>query len=103
MAKTKVDGVVEAVHYSQDGHLVWARAYERRGPTYSDLVLLTRDELISRLKAGKKFTVGQRQTYLASTFEMAQSITIVQENGQEFLASGSPRKGQDFLDGAPVV
>ncbi len=103
MAKIKLDGVVEAVHYSQDGQLVWARVYERRGPTFSDLVMLNRTELISRLKAGKKYLGGKRHSLLASTFDLYLPVTVVEQGGAEFLASGEGKQGQDFLTGIPVV
>jgi len=103
MAQPKVDGVIEAVHYTTDGKVVWVRAYERRGPTFSDRVLITRDDLIARLKAGKKYYAGQRKTYEASTFELAEAVRVDQVSGQDYLAAGQGKSGQDFLAGVPVI
>jgi len=40
MAKPKYDTVVEAVHYQPDGQVAWVRAYQRRGPTFTDWMIL---------------------------------------------------------------
>ncbi len=103
MAKIKVDGVVEAVHYSSDGQLVWARVYERRGPTFSDLVMLNRAELLLRVKAGKKYVGGKRHPLLASTFDFFQPLAVVSQSGKEYLAAGEPKQGEDYLAGVPLV
>ncbi|MDP1779148.1 MAG: hypothetical protein Q8K73_02630, partial [Anaerolineales bacterium] len=50
MAK-KIDGVIEAVRY-KNGQITWVRAYERRGATFSDRVLLDRKTLLQRLQKG---------------------------------------------------
>ena len=52
MAKVKYDGVIEAVHYAADGQVEWVRAYLRRGPAFSDRIMLDRQTLIEDLKAG---------------------------------------------------
>ena len=53
------DGVIEAVRY-KGGKIDIVRAYERRGATFSDHVLLTRKTLIERVEQGKRFVIGQR-------------------------------------------
>ena len=104
MARKKFDGVVEAVHYNQEGTLAWVRAYERRGPTFSDVVLIDRSELVKRLKAGKKFVLGQRIHYRASDFEVSQALGLVRKDGREFVTlEGAGAEGKDNLTGAPVV
>ncbi len=45
----KIDGVIEAVRY-KNGQLIVVRAYERRGSTFSDRVLLERSY---RVRSGK--------------------------------------------------
>ena len=103
MAKVKFDGVVEAVHYQPDGQVAWVRAYERRGATFSDHVLIDRQNLIQRLKRGKRFVVGQRIPYLASTFEVSTSVQVVQVDGKELLATPGAQSGRDTLAGVPVI
>jgi hypothetical protein len=102
MAKKKFDGVVEAVRYTQDGKLELARVYERRGPTFSDRLLLTRDELIQRLKAKKVYFVGQRLPYLASTFDVDQQVRLSGTDGKEILVAGGNSSDRDQLQGAPL-
>lgn len=102
--KQKYDGVVEAVHFDGDGTVKWVRAYVRRGPTFSDRVLITRQELIEKIKSGKSFLVGQRIPQLASTFDVSNPIRVIGSNNQEVLVSGLQEIAErDTLDGVPVV
>jgi hypothetical protein len=99
MAK-KVDGVVEAVRYT-DGQIEIVRAYERRGAAFTDRMLLTRQELLELLKKGKKFVTGTRKEFLAGTFEEGQPLQVVTRNGQDFIATRSDAD-HDILETAPV-
>jgi hypothetical protein len=103
MAKPKIDGVIEAVRYNPQGQVKWVRAYVRRGPTYSDRVLLDRQELIDLLKAGKSFVSGVRIEHLASTFELGKPVHLVQDDGQEVLVTDETRSNQDRLEGVPIL
>ena len=53
MAGMKYDGVIEAARYAPDGRILMVRAYERRGATFSDRVLLDRNTLVEQLKKDK--------------------------------------------------
>ena len=103
MAKQKFDGVIEAVHYTVDGQVEWVRAYERRGATFSDHVLISRQELVNKLKAGKQYLTGRRKAYLASTFDLSQPVRLVPQDGHEVLAVGEAQAKRDHLDGVPVI
>jgi hypothetical protein len=103
MAKVKFDGVIEAVHYNPDGQIAWVRAYERRGPTFSDRVLLDRSSLIERLKARKRFVIGQRKPQWASTFDTASSLQLIQKGGRELIVTRLASTDHDLLDGAPLI
>ena len=103
MAKTKFDGVIEAVHYTPEGQVDWVRVYERRGPTFSDRVLLDRSNLICRLKARKRFVIGQRKVQWASTFEPSASLQLIRKGGQELIVTGEALADHDLLEGAPVI
>lgn len=74
MAKTKFDGLIEAVRYSTAGQIELVRFYERRGAAFSDHRLLTRAELVERLTNGQKFVTGQRQVSLGNSFEIGKPI-----------------------------
>lgn len=103
MAKPKIDGVIEAARYNPDGQIKWVRAYLRRGPTYSDRVLLDRQLLINELKSGKRFMAGERVEGMASTFRFGKPIHLEQTNSQEILVTGETQTHQDRLEGVPIV
>ncbi len=99
MAK-KVDGVIEAARY-KNGQVVLARAYERRGAAFSDLLMLDRKELLERLKSGKKFVTGVRREFWAGTFDEGKTVQIVTRAGKEFIATRADAD-RDDLEPAPV-
>jgi hypothetical protein len=103
MAKQKFDGVVESVHYKPNGEVDWVRAYERRGPTFSDHLLIPRLQFIQRLKSGKKFMAGRRVLLMGSTFELSHPIRLVVSGGKEVLVAGAPNGDQDRLEGVPII
>ena len=98
MARTKLDGIIEAVRYGTDGKIAFVRFYERHGVVWSDAILLERKELSARLKLGKRFVVGKRKAYLGSVFETG---TAVQQMEADIVTEGQTGAG-DFLDGAAV-
>ena len=53
----KSDFVIEAVRY-KNGKIDVVRGYQRRGPTYTDRILLDRKTLLERLKEGKLVVIG---------------------------------------------
>jgi hypothetical protein len=103
MAKPKIDGVIEAVRYDPDGKIKWVRAYLRRGPTYSDRVLIDRQTLIEHLKSGKSFMSGQRVERMASTFELGKPVRLYQNNGQEIVVTDGVQSNQDRLEDVPIL
>ncbi len=103
MAKQKLDGVVEAVRYAPDGQVLWVRAYLRRGPTFTDRVLLDRKSLIDQLKLGKSIYAGKRIEQMASTFEVSKPIKVLQSDGKDVLVVGDQPSDCDRLEGVPLV
>ncbi|MBV6396234.1 MAG: hypothetical protein HFACDABA_01829 [Anaerolineales bacterium] len=101
MAEKKFDGVIEAVRYARNGQIEWVRAYERRGPTFSDRVLLDRKTLLERLRSKKQFITGQRQKFHASTFSRERSVQLVKHGDREYIATRADA-ARDELEGAPV-
>ena len=100
----KFDAVVEAVRYAPDGQVEWVRVYERRGPTFSDRLLVKRSDLVERLKAGQTFLVGTRVEYEASTFKVADPVKLVTHQGKDVLVVGSGEGAdQDHLAGVPRI
>jgi hypothetical protein len=103
MAKTKFDGVIEAAHYAPGGQVEWVRGYERRGPTFSDLVIIQRFDLIQRIKTGKRFVFGSRKEYLASTFDVKETIRVIPVDGKDYLAFKEENISCDALAGLPAI
>ena len=95
----KSDVVIEAVRY-KGGKIELVRAYERRGPTFSDHVLLDRKTVLERLKDGKRFVTGQRKEFLASTFEVGKAVNLVGEDGKQIVATMAEATHDD-LEGVP--
>lgn len=102
MAQTKFDYLVEAVHYSQAGELEKIRLYERRGPSFSDRIIINRDELIQYLVAGKKVAAGNRISFMASTFNQTGEIRISGTKEAPVLVMGGDIASKDSLPGIPV-
>jgi hypothetical protein len=103
MADKKYDGVIEAVHYRQDGQVDWVRGYLRRGAAWSDRVILKRAELIKEIKAGKRMMAGQRVEYMAGTFNVSDPVKVSGPSGQEVLVITSSNTDHDALEGIPVL
>lgn len=99
MAK-KIDGVIESVRY-KNGQIVAVRAYERRGFTYSDWLVLDRKTLMERLQNGKQFVTGTRQDLLASTFNLSKSVKLVKADAREFIATHD-QATRDELENVPL-
>jgi hypothetical protein len=98
----KFDGIIESVRYDADGRIDAVRVYERRGPTWSDRVVMKRDVLIDRMKSGKKFYSGTRQPHLAGTFEVNAELRLAGKPGEEVVITRSSSSECDRLDGVPV-
>ena len=100
MAK-KFDGVIEAVRY-KNGQIAVVRAFERRGASFSDRVLLDRKEFLERLKKGQKYVVGKRKELLASTFEvLGKPVQVLKQDGREIIST-RPNADHDELEQAPL-
>ena len=98
MANMKFDGLIEAVRYEPDGKIELVRAYERRGATFSDVILITRANLVDRLKKGQKFVTGSRKEFLGSTFNTGKFVKL---NG-DLITTGNTAS-RDQLDEVPSI
>jgi hypothetical protein len=94
------DGVIEAVRY-KGGQIALVRAYERRGATFSDHILLDRKTLLERLKQGRRFITGQRKELWASTFTVGKSVQALRRDGKDVLAT-RPDAERDELENVPA-
>ena len=98
----KIDGVIEAVRYKINGKIDLVRVYERRGPTFSDRVLLDRNSLLERLKEDKYFVTGQRRAFMGSTFDIDKEVKWVSQDGKEVVTTRTNSKQHDELEGTPA-
>ncbi len=96
----KYDGVIEAVRY-KSGKIEVVRAYERRGATFSDCVLLDRKTLVERMKKGKRFVTGSRKEFMASTFDLNKPVQLLGKEDKQIIATAS-RAEHDELEGVPA-
>jgi hypothetical protein len=103
MADKKFDGVIEAVHYQHDGQVDWVRAYLRRGAAWSDRIIISREDLIKKIKSGKRLMTGQRVEFMAGTFKVSSPVQVLGQAGQEVLATVSTNANHDCLEGVPVL
>lgn len=108
--KTRVDktlrnvhGVVEAAHYDDQGQLRWVRVHLRRFDTFADHQILTRDELVTRLKAGQTFVVGKRHPLLGNAFEVGPALRLAEKDGQPFLLVEGHTTEERELAGVPLL
>ena len=95
----KFDVVIEAVRY-KNGKIELVRGYERRGPTFSDRILLDRKALVERLKAGKRFVTGQRKELLGGTFDVQKAVRLAGEDGKQVVTTLAAAE-HDELEGVP--
>ena len=93
-----IDGVIEAARY-KNGQVACVRAYERRGKTYSDHVVIDRKTLMERLQKGQQYMIGSREKLCVSTFKIGKLVLVVKQDGREFLAT-SENAAHDELEGA---
>jgi len=100
MSKQKYDGVIEAARY-KNGQIVWVRAYERRGATFSDIVLLDRKNLLDRLQKGRRFVTGRRRPDLAGTFIVGNPVKLISTNGRQVVTTRNEFTRDDLE--VPVV
>jgi hypothetical protein len=96
----RFDGVIEAVRY-KGSKIELVRAYERRGATFSDRVLIDRPTLIARLRKGRRFVTGQRKQLMASTFDVGKPVILAGRNGEQVVTS-LDQVDRDRLEGVPV-
>lgn len=101
MAKTKVDGVIEAVRYAPNDVIQQARVYERRGLAFSDVILLDRETLTRRIREGERFFTGRRKRFWGNSFELEKEVRLVTQGDKEFLTTRVGEASRDIVD-APL-
>ena len=95
------DLVIVAARYGVDGRVEWVRAFERRGPTWSDRRMIPRAELIERIRNGERTVTGERIQYEAGTFKTWEKVHVEEREGIEVLVAGPPNGSKDALQFVP--
>ena len=103
MAKVDYDGVVQAVHYDDQGQIMWVRAFLRRGAIWSDYIQIERADLVDKINSGLRFRTGERLPYLGGTFETKFPVELVKVNNHEVLVAGDGQAKNDSLEGVPLI
>jgi hypothetical protein len=98
MPRRKLDGIIEAVRYTPEGMIDTVRAYLARGAVWSDHVLLGRTDLVELLKAGRKFSTGQRKLYTGSALETGEAVRY----NKDVISTGGGQGAHDLLTGVPI-
>lgn len=97
MPGKKISAVIDAVRYLPDGRIDLVRLYERRGAIWSDHLLLSRTDLVRRIRKGK-ITTGLRKQYLGSELEFGTAIHYE----MDVFFTGEKRGTTDLMTGVPV-
>lgn len=104
MAKQKFDGVIEAVHYDAEHKIAWVRMYERHGFVFSDVNVVPRDELVAKIKAGKRIVPGKRVLYQGNMFEVTgEAVRLLKGKDGIDVITNASANGHDQLQGVPII
>jgi hypothetical protein len=97
----RLDTVIVSVRYRpDDGELTLARAYERRGAVWTDLVLLDRPAVVEHLRAGKRVVAGTLRS-LPGDFQVMGTIRLEPSGASGKLVIRARSNGRDDL-GLPL-
>jgi hypothetical protein len=100
----RFDGVIEAVRYNRQGNIQWVRAYQRRGPTWSDHVLLGREDLLQQIKSRKRYFTGRRILNQGSEFELGRRVVLTGNGqGEHIVTENSSANNKDRLEGVSAL
>jgi len=103
MARQNTDGIIVAAHYKDTGFVDWVKAFIRRGPTWSDVVLIHREALVDQLKSGANFVTGIRVEFMGTTFKTADAVNLISGRDHDILVTGDIESDVDRLDNVPVL
>jgi hypothetical protein len=103
MARKNDDGIIVAAHYKADGDIDWVQAFLRRGPIWSDVVIISREALVEQIKSGKNYVTGTRVEYMGTTFETADVVNLITSNDHNILVTGDIDSETDRLENVPIL
>jgi hypothetical protein len=92
----KLDLVLVAAHYRQDGTLDFAKGYERRGYVWTDVRKYDRDALIQFVRSGAQVYTGD-PVKIPGNYEPHDRVRLEGSDGSAYLvADGSSAKKDDL-------
>jgi hypothetical protein len=99
--KAKADLIIVAARYEAEGHrLLEAKAYQAADQVWTDVLLITRADLVDRLQRGRRVAIG-RVVDLAADFEIEGRLRLSDSGGEvAILADGGSGPGDDL--GVPL-
>jgi hypothetical protein len=103
MKKRSPDLIIEAAHFMPNGQLDYVRAYQKRGATYSDCLLLKRGQLVELIDGGLKAATGQRIHLMGNKFTRIIPVKLVSFNNHITFTTGDPVAGQKDLPDIPTI
>jgi len=102
ISRKKVDLVLVSVRYRAEGRtLEYARGYARQGAVWSDLRLLTREQLLQMIRSGSRVATGRVAT-LEGDFVVTGRVKFTAgQEAEELLSVDGVRSDRDNL-GLPL-
>jgi len=103
MNRNKADLIIEAVHHKRNGQIDFVRAYQKRGATYSDCLLVKRQELLELLVLGMRVVTGQRIPLLGTVFLELAPVMLLTINNKQTIATGGSTENHIELAEVPII
>jgi hypothetical protein len=97
----KLDVVLVAARYNDEGALKFAKGYERRGKVWSDIRIFDRETLLNKVRSGAKVVTGN-PVAIPGNYDPAGIVRIIDRDGGERLVTDGKQNQFDDL-GLPVL
>jgi len=81
----KFDLVIVSARYTAGEQVDCVQAYQRSGAVWGDVILLTREQLLTRLQAGARVVTG-RTSDLPGDFQIEAEVHLTRSDGMERMA-----------------
>jgi hypothetical protein len=96
-ARKELDLVLVAARYrSNDGSLLIAQGYERRGAVWGDVQIFTREVLAEKIQQGERIVTGQLAD-IQGDFKVLEPVHLDKHNGNFTLYTGEHLSSSDEL------
>lgn len=103
MNRYKADLIIEAVHHKRNGQIDFVRAYQKRGATYSDCLLVERKELLESIVLGMRVFIGQRVPFWGTVFSELAPVRLQTIHNKQTIVTTTSNVNQKELAEAPII